>query len=151
MSRKRLALPASGWLLPVACSLLLSGCGAGDVELNGKVFDYLGVSTASQSRAGDPKLAARGGLVVPPSVDRLPEPGSGPQGEDAQLASIDDPDRKAEVSKAELEERQRKYCDVHYTQAKQRGDESGALNAKGPLGPCAPSVFSSLQKWQKGE
>jgi hypothetical protein len=151
MSRKLLALSGSRWLAPTVAGLLLAGCGAGDLELNGKVFDYLGVSTASQTRASDPKLAARGGLVVPPSVERLPEPGSGPQGEDAQLASLDDPDRKAEVSKAELEERQRKYCDVHYTQAKQRGDESGALNAKGPLGPCAPSLFSSLQKWQKGE
>jgi len=131
-------------------ALLLAGCGAGDVELNGKVFDYLGVSPSTQSR-NEAKVAERSGLVLPPSVDRLPEPGSGQQGEDTQLASLDDPDRKAVVSKAELERQQREYCEVHYTQAKARGDESGALNAKGPLGQCAPSIFTSLEKWQKGE
>lgn len=150
MLRKSLANLRLGAVSATVSAVLASGCGVGDVELNGKVFDYLGVSTASQSRGKDPKIASRSGLVIPPSAERLPEPGSAPA-EDPQLASLDDPDRKLEVAKADLERQQREYCEVHYTQAKARGDESGALNAKGPLGSCAPSVFTSLQKWQKGE
>lgn len=151
MSRESLAKSRVRILAVASIGLLLAGCGAGDIELNGKVFDYLGVSSDTQTRGRDPKIAARSGLVLPPSADRLPEPGSAPQGEDSQLASLDDPDRKAVVTKTELERQQAEYCRINYEQAKARGDETTAINAKGPLGPCAPSIFTSLQKWQKEE
>lgn len=134
-----------------AAALLLGGCSAGDVELNGKVFDYLGVSPSAQTKTKEPKLADRGGLVVPPSLDRLPAPGSEAAAEDAQLAEINDPDRKKVADKAELERQQAEYCKVHYEQALARGDQTAADLAAGPLGACRPSIFTALQKWNKSE
>ena len=32
-----------------------------------------------------------------------------------------------------------------------RGDESTALNAEGPLGPCRPSVLNSIKKWNSSD
>jgi hypothetical protein len=32
-----------------------------------------------------------------------------------------------------------------------RGDETTALNAAGPLGPCRPSVLNSVKKWNSEE
>jgi len=61
---------------PITAGLLaLGGCGAADVELNGKIFDWMGVSTASMNRK-EPQLEPRQGLVVPPDTNRLPAPGS---------------------------------------------------------------------------
>ena len=66
------------WLpgLGVASMLLLSGCADG-VELNGKVFDWMGISPAAQEASRrEPTLAERAPLGVPPNTGRLPEPGS---------------------------------------------------------------------------
>lgn len=64
----------------VAAALLLSlglaGCGG--VELQGGIFDALGVGSNSKSSA-EPKLARRNGLVVPPDRQALPTPGSAPK------------------------------------------------------------------------
>lgn len=67
-------------------ALALAGCGADDVELNGKIFDALGVSsTALGERRVEPVVAQRGGLVVPPSTE-LPVPGS-----QTAVAALPDP------------------------------------------------------------
>ena len=73
--------------------------------------------------------------MVPPTLDRLPEPGSTPA-PDTTIAGIKDPDEAKTASKEELQRRQDEYCKVNYEQAKQRGDETTADNAVGPLGPC---------------
>ncbi len=149
-ARKSLANPARlafATAAAVAC-LGLSGCGAGDVELNGKIFDALGVSSATQQKSGDPKVAARNGLVMPPSTGSLPVPGSGPPPEaEADLAFINDPDRKKTVDKTELARRQEEYCKVHYEQAKARGDTS-ADSAVGPAGACRPTFLSAMKMFQ---
>ncbi len=97
-------------------------------------------------------MAARAPLVLPPSLERLPPPAA--EGEQQQvsgeLAGIADPDRVKAANKAELERQQAEYCKVHYEQAKARG-EGDAENAKGPLGPCRPSILTSLPKWLKGD
>ena len=82
-------------LLVLALALPLSGCSDG-LELNGKIFDVLGVSQAAQAaKASEPKLAARPGLVLPPDASRLPQPGSGGTDEGGvALASVVDPDAK---------------------------------------------------------
>ena len=61
--------------------------------------------------------------------------------------AIQDPDVVKKASKEELERRQAAYCKVNYEQAKVRGDETTALTAEGPLGPCRPSVLNSIKKW----
>jgi hypothetical protein len=121
----------------------LGGCGGlDDVQLNGKVFDAIGLNSTAKS--AEPKLAARQPLVVPPGLDSLPPPGSG-KAEQPSLAEIQDPDAKAKVSQADLEKQQAEYCKVHYEDAKARGDDTTADLATGPLGSCRPSILSAVK------
>lgn len=136
-----LAMPLKNIMtLALACSLpvLLAGCSADDVQLNGKVFDALGVNTASVQKT--PNLKARSGIVLPPDLASLPEPGSG-KAQAPALADIQDYDEKRAVSQADLERQQKEYCDKHYELAKARGDQDAAL-AEGPLGRCQKSIMS---------
>lgn len=125
----------------------LAGCGLDDVQMNGKIFDALGVNSVSEAKK-TPQMAARSPLVVPPGLDRLPEPGTG--GSAPALADIQDPDEKKKVSRAELERQQEEYCKVHYEDAKVRGDQDAVL-AEGPLGPCHNSIFSAAKNLMKGD
>ncbi len=126
----------------------LAGCSMDDVQLNGKVFDAMGMNTTGSVKKDDPKIAAREPLVVPPGLDSLPPPGSGKEAQPT-LAEIQDPDRNQKVSKAELEKQQAEYCKVHYDQARAQGDDNADL-ATGPLGPCQKSIFSAVKKWTSG-
>ena len=54
-------------------ALGMAGCGSDDIQLNGGIFDAIGLNDAKPK--GDPKMAERAPLVVPPSLDRLPPPG----------------------------------------------------------------------------
>lgn len=127
----------------------LAGCSMDDVQLNGKIFDAMGMNTTGSVKKGDPKMAVREPLVVPPGLDSLPPPGSGQEAQPS-LAEIQDPDRKQKVSQADLEKQQAEYCKVHYDQALARGDDS-ADSASGPLGSCHPSIFSAVKKWTSGD
>ena len=128
----------------------LAGCSSDDIQFNGGIFDAVGLSDAGKTKGGDPKLAERAPLVVPPSLDRLPAPGEAPQ--PAQIADIKDPDAQKKLSQAELEAKQAAYCKVHYDDAIKHGDEATAVNAEGPMGPCRKSVLSAIKKWnQEGE
>ncbi len=132
----------------IALSLFLAGCGGFDgVQLNGKVFDAMGLN-GDGGPQGDPKMAARQPLVVPPGLEALPPPGSG-KAEAPTLAEIQDPDRKIKVSQADLEKKQAEYCKKNYEEAKMRGDQS-ADTATGPLGPCHGSIFNAVKKWTTG-
>ena len=55
------------------CTLALGGCGG--VEFQGKVFDYMGISGDRQQ--GDPRMAERAPLLLPPNPKVLPQPGAG--------------------------------------------------------------------------
>lgn len=137
-------------------ALGVAGCSMGDVQFNGGIFDAVGLSDAARakSKSGEPKLTARAPLVVPPSLDKLPEPGSEAEAEapaDAKLATIKDPDAVKVASKEELERQQAEYCKVNYEDAMTRGDETTALNAQGPMGPCRPSVLTAIKKWNSGD
>jgi hypothetical protein len=131
------------------CAASLSACGADDVQLNGKIFDALGVS-GNAPKSAEPKVAQRQPLVIPPGLEALPQPGSGAQASTGALAAIDDPDKKAKLSKAELQKQQDDYCRVHYTEALQRGDETADL-AEGPLGRCQGSIFTAVKNLNKGD
>src|SRR5690606_15890996 len=57
--------------------LALPGCGGVDgVEFNGKVFEAVGL-TGALGKKEEPKTEPRAPLVLPPSTERLPEPGQG--------------------------------------------------------------------------
>ena len=76
--------------LVVAVSSGLQGCGGIDgFELNGKLFDAVGLSSDSFKKT-EPKAEARAPLVLPPDASRLPEPGSVQQPAPASLASNTD-------------------------------------------------------------
>lgn len=134
-------------ILSVAClSLGLAGCSMDEVELNGGIFDAVGLSPSTQKKSSEPKLAERAPLVVPPSLDRLPAPVE-ETADNPQIADIKDPDAEKKKSQAQLENEQAEYCKVHYEQAIRHGDETSAANAVGPLGPCRPSVLTAIKKW----
>ncbi len=125
-----------------------------DVQFNGGIFNAMGLSDAARAKSssGDPKLAAREPLVVPPKLDNLPKPGEPPAEEatTGALAAIRDPDAAKKASHEELKRQQAEYCREHYEIPKQRGDDS-ADSATGPLGPCRPSVLTAIKKWNSGE
>jgi hypothetical protein len=132
-----------------AAAAVLSGCGmVDDVQLNGKIFDAVGMNTGSVKK--EAKVTERAPLVVPPSLDKLPEPGANGAAQADAVPGVEDHDAKQVTSQAELEKQQAEYCKVNYEQAMQRGDTS-AESATGPLGPCRASVFSAIKKWTSGD
>jgi hypothetical protein len=136
--------------LAVVAGIAVAGCSMDDVELNGGVFDALGVG-ANQPKSAEPKLVARTPLVVPPSTASLPSPGTPPEAAAADVtAALNDPDRKVVVDQATLQKRQDEYCAKNYDPARAAGDAS-ADSIEGPLGPCRPSVLSAVKKWNGGE
>jgi hypothetical protein len=128
-------------------ALGVAGCGTDDIQFNGGIFDAVGLNDTKKS--GDPKLAERAPLVVPPSLERLPAPGEAPQ--PAQIADIKDPDAQKKLSQVDLEAKQAEYCKVNYDQAIAHGDEATAANAEGPMGPCRKSVLTAIKKWNGEE
>lgn len=136
--------------LAVVAGIAVAGCSMDDVELNGGVFDALGVG-ANQPKSAEPKLAARTPLVVPPSTASLPNPGTPPEAAASDItAALNDPDRKVVVDKATLEKQHAEFCAKNYDPARAAGDAS-ADSIEGPLGPCRPSVLSAVKKWNGGE
>jgi hypothetical protein len=134
-------------LCSALATVFLGGCGGFDgVQLNGKVFDAMGLNGNSGPQA-DAKMAVRQPLTIPPTTEALPPPGSG-RAEQPVLAGVEDADKKKDVDQAELERQQAEYCRKNYEEPMQRGDDS-ADSASGPLGSCHPSIFSSVQKWMK--
>jgi len=126
-----------------AIGLLTSGCDGGGfgfdgVQLNGKIFDAIGVNTSSVKKT--PKMAARPGIVVPPDLAALPEPGTG-SAPAPEVAGVQDYDAKRSTSREDLEKQQAAYCKTHYDDAVVHGDQDAAL-AQGPLGSCQKSVLS---------
>ena len=93
----------------LACALgACSGADSG-VELNGKLFDVVGLSGVGGKRSGEPRLAERAPLVPPPRTDALPAPG-GVSPQPSHMAWPDDPDRKRQAQAAAQEKDWKKYC-----------------------------------------
>jgi hypothetical protein len=130
-------------LLPsllLGATVALSGCAAGDVEMNGALFDYLGMGKAGPAKVS--QAADRQGLVLPPSLDRLPEPGSGAATAAAtQVAMPVNPETKAVANVAEQKRQQTAFCDKAMMQAK-LSREIGPV--PGPFGVCNPSALQAI-------
>lgn len=133
----------SNFMLAGLVAAALAGCSADDVQLNGKVFDALGVNTSSTNRELA-EIGPRSGLVIPPNLSSLPQPGSGQSGE-PQIAEIQDYDAKRTTSRTDLEKQQAEYCAKHYDMARAMGNQDAEL-VEGPLGRCQKSVLS-LAGW----
>jgi hypothetical protein len=126
-------------LAVAGCALAFAGCSADDVAFNGKIFDAVGMNTSSVKKT--PKLAERSGIVVPPNLDKLPEPGSG--GSQQAIAEVRDYDEARTTPQVELQRQQEEYCKKYYHEAKARGDQDYVL-ASGPLGSCHNSALSLI-------
>lgn len=125
----------------------VSGCGGIDgVELNGKIFDALGVSNAAMGAKPEPKLAQRSPLVLPPDPNKLPEPGNvaaqAPAVADANWPK--DRDQQRIAAAADTKRKQAEYCRDGNWKEKAMKDEVAA-EANGPSGNCG-SIFSVFSK-----
>jgi hypothetical protein len=115
--------------------LALGGCGGIEgVEFNGKVFDWLGISEAAQQKS-EPKMADRAPLVVPPSVTRLPDPGSG-RTSDEQVAALNDPELRKQAAAKERERLHQAYCrgEIQWKDKAYNPQNTGANRS--PYGTC---------------
>jgi hypothetical protein len=123
--------------------LLLSGCADG-VDLNGKIFDLMGISPSAQDeRRKEPQLAERAPLVMPPDSNRLPAPGSG-QVVAAGQAWPDDPEERKKREASERERLHLAYCrgDIQWKDRALNPQSGTATSApRSPYGPC-PTIFS---------
>lgn len=132
-------------VLSIAAAAALAGCSPGDVAFEGKIFDAIGMNSTGQRET--PKMATRSPLVVPPDLERLPDPNAPEQySADDTLASINDPDRARVIDQAQLEKQQQEYCAKHYDPAVAMGS-ADADSVTGPLGPCRKSILSSMKEW----
>ena len=139
--------------MAVASSLVLSGCAdGGGLELNGKVFDWIGISpSAIAARRDEPKLAERAPLVLPPDSTRLPEPGSGRTAQTAQSATAwpDDPEQRKTREAKERERLHEAYCRGDMQWKDRAMDPQGINVAKSPYGSCTlfgDAVISNVNK-----
>jgi len=126
----------------VSSALLLCGCDSG-VDLNGKVFDLIGISPAAQSaKNAEPKIAERAPLVLPPDSTRLPPPGSG-QTPIAAASWPDDPDQRKTSNAQERERLHLAYCrgDIQW---KERALDKDSINTpRSPYGTC-PTILGGV-------
>lgn len=133
-----------GLILSTCLAATVGGCGGFDgVELQGGVFDALGMSGSGQKKLADVKVEPRPGLVLPPTADRLPPPetGSLAAAPTAEAWPVDPEDRRA-ANRAELEKRHKTHCEREIAMARARG-ESGVI--MGPMGNCQPGLFGALK------
>lgn len=146
MSLRSLAIRAVR-VVAVAAVVALAGCGMDDIQLNGKIFDAVGMNNTGSVKK-EATVRERSPLVVPPGLDKLPEPGTSGATQAAGIAEIKDYDAAKQTTKADLERQQAAYCKVHYEQAKAHGS-ADADSAAGPLGSCRGSVFSAIKSWNE--
>ena len=142
-------MKAIGAALAVAATLAVAGCGGVDgMELNGKMFDWLGISPAAQdARKTEPRLADRAPLVLPPDANRLPEPGSGQVAAPAEGWPLD-PEMKKLAQAKERERLHMAYCRGEIQWKERALDPAKAGANKSPYGPCPGigSITSSVNK-----
>ena len=125
----------------VGSALLLAGCADSGIDLNGKVFDYLGISPAAQeARRFEPQVAERAPLVMPPDSKALPQPGSG-QAPPSQFAWPDDPDQRKVREAKERERLHMAYCRGEIQWKEKALNKQDISAPQSPYGPC-PTLFS---------
>jgi hypothetical protein len=128
--------------LALGALLTLSACDS--MSLEGKLFDWMGVSSSAlDAKTIDPKMEDRAPLVVPPKLTRLPEPGSGKTA-DTNLAALNDPELKKAISAKERERLHLAYCRGDMQWKDKALDPNYAQN-RSPYGPC-PSLFGVTSK-----
>ena len=126
----------------------MAGCSADDIQLNGKVFDAVGHEYGSSTNREAPKLKARSGIVVPPNLSILPEPGSGKAGEPG--LELQDYDEKRIVSHDQLE-RQQQAILRQTLRPRQSVGRSGRRFDRRPARPLPQVGDELIKQTQDGE
>jgi hypothetical protein len=126
-------------------AVLLGGCADG-VEVNSRLLDSVGLSTAALSgRGAEPKIAQRAPLVMPPSTQKLPEPGSAPPPPPdvaANGAWPKDRDQERVAQAKEKAGQQAQYCrDGNW---KERAMDQGLSGHQAPDGTQCGTIFSVM-------
>jgi hypothetical protein len=127
----------------LAATLALGGCGGVDgIDLNGKVFDWMGISSSAlENGKKEPQLAARTPLVLPPDATKLPEPGT--EQSPAALAELNDPDLKKASAAKERERLHLAYCRGEVQWKDNIYKKTDDTTPRSPYGPC-PGLFGGI-------
>lgn len=140
----------------LAGAAMTGGCSGFDgVELNGKIFDAIGMSGDTFGKKTEPKTQARAPLVLPPDQNRLPEPGSA--GNTIQTGALQaepswprDPDAQRVAEGSAKQKAQDQFCkDGGNWRQKAMRDEVGAT--MGPGGKCQGSIFDVISDTVTGK
>lgn len=94
-------------VLPGVLSLGIAGCGGGDIYYDVPALEAVGINLNEKPEEAD--VPERAGIVLPPSTDKLPEPGQRTASAGAQNWPVDpelEKKRKEEADAAAREE----YC-----------------------------------------
>ena len=135
---QRLRKACTAGVMLVAVSV--AGCGIDGVELNGAVFDVLGVSGKGNDGV-EPRVAERPGIVLPPTTESLPAPGSGTEQAAGDMAWPDDPDQRRLADAGASDRKHDEFCKEALWRAKAAGQTDAQI--KGPKGMCNPSVLNN--------
>ena len=133
----------------ITSAALLGGCADG-IEINSPLLDAVGLSTAALSRKEEPKLQPRAPLVMPPSTQRLPEPG---QAEPVATAAVDpswpkDKDAERRATAKDKAARQAEYCrDGSWKEKSMDGGRGDYTSER--AGSCS-TIFSVMGGWLSG-
>ncbi|MEO1793620.1 MAG: hypothetical protein AAFU50_03315 [Pseudomonadota bacterium] len=134
-------LKSARFVVVAVASGLLGGCSSIDgVELNGGVFDMMGISkTALSAKSRERKMAARPGIVMPPDTKRLPQPGSRIEPQPTAVSwPVGPEDRERQLQAQKLAEH-KAFCDAQ--ERKRKTFDRDAQAAQGPLGSCDPGLY----------
>lgn len=131
-------------VLCAVIATMAAGCGGIDgVELNGGVFDMMGIGGSGGPQA-EPKVPPRAGIVLPPQASRLPEPGSG-----IETASVDssfpvDPEQRKRAQTAQLQKQQADFCREALRRKQMTNDATPTIGPSGEK--CDPSILRLIGK-----
>jgi hypothetical protein len=133
-----------GLAIVISGAALLGGCADG-VEINSKLLDSVGLSTAALSgRSAEPRVPQRAPLVMPPSTQKLPEPGGSPPPPPEVAANgawPKDKDQERAASVKDKARQQAQYCrDGNW---KERAIDQDFGGTQGPQGQCG-TIFSVI-------
>jgi hypothetical protein len=126
--------------LSIAILMGFGGCTDG-VDMNGKVFDWMGISPSAQAaKKTEPKLAERAPLVLPPAEYVLPPPGSG---QPPEVALLNDPDQRKLAEAKDRERLHQAYCsgEINWGEralSSSRGRGAGGRDPPAPTSPYGP-------------
>ncbi|RIA47384.1 hypothetical protein BXY53_2462 [Dichotomicrobium thermohalophilum] len=88
--------------------MLLSGCAGTDVQIDAPILEAAGVNLTSKPPP-EPDLEEKPPLVVPPTTEKLPEPGER-QVATAEEQWPEDPDLIAKRKAEQAEKERERYC-----------------------------------------